>query len=103
MLFSRTILAWALPLSLLTVSPLVLLLYLQPVPSAWLIYLLYPGVIVSLLITGGHGGTKFQEAVAPVANFLVNGLCYTLLYGILFWALRRVKKEREAPPRKANN
>jgi hypothetical protein len=29
--------------------------------SAALFYFLYPGFILSLLITGGHGGTKFEE------------------------------------------
>jgi len=99
MLFSRTTLIWALALSLLTVSSFTLLLYSQPAPSSWLIYVLSPGFIVSVLITGAHGGTKFQEAVAPVADFLVNTLLYTLLFGISFRVFQRVKKVQEAPPR----
>jgi hypothetical protein len=32
--------------------------------STALIRLLYPGAMVSLLITGGHGGTRFEETMA---------------------------------------
>jgi hypothetical protein len=32
--------------------------------SAALFYLLYPGFVLSLLITGGHGGTRFEEGIA---------------------------------------
>jgi hypothetical protein len=99
MLFSRTTLVWALALSFLTVSSFTLLLNSQPAPSSWLIYVLSPGFIVSVLITGAHGGTKFQEAVAPVADFLVNTFVYALLYSMLLRVLRHLKKQQEAPPR----
>jgi hypothetical protein len=31
-----------------------------------LFYALYSGNIASLLITGGHGGTRAQDAIAPI-------------------------------------
>jgi hypothetical protein len=42
-------------------------------------FLLYPGVVLSLLITGGHGGTRAEEATASVLSFIVNTFCYYLL------------------------
>ena len=52
--------------------------------SALLFYVLFPGSIVELLITGGHGGTKSQEAIAPIVGAVVNVLVYALgLYGLV--------------------
>ncbi len=42
-------------------------------------YLLFPGEVTSLLITGGHGGTRMEGIMAPIACFLVNSLTYFLL------------------------
>lgn len=52
--------------------------------SAVFFYILYPGWVVRLLTTGGHGGTNAQERIAPVLGFIVNtvayfGLCLALL------------------------
>jgi hypothetical protein len=44
--------------------------------SAILFYLLFPGLMIGLLITGGHGGTRTEEAIAPIAAFVVNFLFY---------------------------
>lgn len=41
--------------------------------------LLYPGEMLSVLITGGHGGTRAEEWTGFVAGFLVNTFCYYLL------------------------
>jgi hypothetical protein len=47
--------------------------------SAALFYLLYPGSALSLLMTGGHGGTQFGNALALMAGLIVNTLVYTVL------------------------
>jgi hypothetical protein len=52
--------------------------------SAAFFYLLYPGSVLSMLITGGHGGTKFEEGTALVASLIVNTLVYAVLFaGVL--------------------
>jgi hypothetical protein len=55
----KTMAATALGCSFVIVSMLTFFAYRTA--SAALFYLLYPGFILSLLITGGHGGTKFEE------------------------------------------
>lgn len=40
---------------------------------------LYPGEMLSLLITGGHGGTLAEEWTGFVVGFLVNTFFYYLL------------------------
>ena len=42
-------------------------------------YLLYPGNIVSQVITGGHGGTLLQERMALISSFILNVLVYFLI------------------------
>jgi len=44
-----------------------------------LFYALYPGNFVSLLITGGHGGTRAEEAIALVVGILINIATYTVV------------------------
>lgn len=47
--------------------------------NAVLFYVLYPGNIASLLITGGHGGTRAEEAIAPVVGTLINVAAYVVV------------------------
>lgn len=49
---------------------------------AALFYLLLPGNMVSLLLTGGHSGTVTQDAIAPFATAIANIVVYaSLLFG----------------------
>jgi len=45
------------------------------------------------MITGGHGGTKFEELIAPVIGFVVNTVCYMLLFAVVLsiFSRRRVR------------
>jgi hypothetical protein len=58
--------------------------------SAALFYLLYPGSVLSMLITGGHGGTKLEEGMALVAGLIVNTLVYAVLCAGLLASSRRL-------------
>jgi hypothetical protein len=51
-------------------------------------FLLFPGIATQLRLTGGHGGTHSQEAIAALAGFLVN----TLVYATVFFLGIAVKK-----------
>jgi hypothetical protein len=52
-------------------------------------YILFPGDVVWLLITGVHGRTRMEEAVAPFVGAATNVILYSLLlYGAS--RLRRV-------------
>lgn len=44
-----------------------------------LFYPLFPGLIAGLLITGGHGGSNAEEAVAKFVAPAVNAVFYALL------------------------
>jgi len=44
--------------------------------NAVLFCALFPGNIASLMITGGHGGTRAEEAIAPVVEILINVAAY---------------------------
>ncbi len=59
-------------------------------PLAALFYLLLPGNVVSLLITGGHGGTVTQDAVASFAAAIVNTVVYALLIFACVWLRDRL-------------
>jgi len=48
--------------------------------SVVLFYALFPGNIFSLLITGGHGGTVAEEAVAPYVGALTNIAVYSAFF-----------------------
>jgi hypothetical protein len=63
----------------------------SPDVSAVVFYALLPGNIVSLLITGGHGGTEFEEAVAPFVGAAVN----VGVYSMLVLALLRARQTRK--------
>jgi hypothetical protein len=71
--------------ALVSVPLLTVLLNRNPDPSPFLVYALLPGIIVSLLITGGHGGTLVEERVGLVAGLIVNSLVYA---GAVFLLLR---------------
>ena len=58
-------------------------------PSRPVFYFLFPGLATGLLITGGHGGTDFEEAVAPWIAFLVNWLFYCAVLIPVRWAAER--------------
>lgn len=60
--------------------------------SSWnpvLAYPLYPGLMVHLLITGGHGGTLTQEKIAFAAELVANLLAYLLATFALLRVIRR--------------
>lgn len=64
----------------MTAAGLTLLLEFRPDESLLpLLYPLIPGVIVSLLITGGHGGTSLQEVVGAWTGTLVNAAFYACI------------------------
>lgn len=68
--------------------------------SVLYIYLLYPGWALSLLITGGHGGTLGEERVALVARVTVNIVAYAALYAGLLWLHGKLSNQhhtRSAP------
>jgi hypothetical protein len=52
-----------------------------------LFFPLMPGLITGLFITGGHGGTATQEAIAPWIASVVNAAFYFLLVliGGIIW------------------
>src|SRR5436309_3575543 len=59
--------------------------------SSWnpvLAYPLYPGLMVHLLITGGHGGTLAQEKIAFAAELGANLLAYLLATFALLRVIR---------------
>lgn len=83
----KRILLTAFPLSLVIVSILTRLSYVWL--TKLLFFLLYPGVVLALLITGGHGGTLVQERLALAASVLVNTLAYAIVYTLFLWIWRR--------------
>jgi len=85
----KTILKAAI-VSLVIVSILTLLFFKSN--SNILVFLLYPGAIVALLMLpgGAHGGTLAQEHVARMAMFVVNVLAYTIILTVLFRLFRRM-------------
>jgi hypothetical protein len=87
----KSITARVLGSSFVVVALLTLLEY--RVGSAFFFYLLYPGMMLSLLITGGHGGTNFEERAALAANLMTNTLVYAALCGG-FLVIRRRKASR---------
>ena len=60
--------------------------------STALFFLLYPGISLSLLITGGHGGTVFEERTATVVTILVNVLTYAVICGFFFEIASRSRR-----------
>lgn len=51
----------------------------------------FPGVVTSLFITGGHGGTIAQERIAPVAEIAINTVFY---FALLLCAVKLSKSLR---------
>jgi hypothetical protein len=56
-----------------------------------LAYPLYPGNMVHLLVTGGHGGTRTQERVGFAAELTTNLFAYLAATFILLRAVRSSK------------
>ena len=44
----------------------------------WFFGPIIPGEMLGLLVTGGHGGTHFEDRVAILFSFAVNTALYTL-------------------------
>jgi hypothetical protein len=63
--------------------------------SAMLFYLLFPGLALGLMITGGHGGTHFEDSLAPVVGLAVNIIVYWVLFRILLFVRTRWKEKRQ--------
>jgi hypothetical protein len=85
----KSITARTLGLSLATVASLTLLGHATN--SAVFFFLLYPGFALSLLATGGHGGTQSSNGAASVAGFVVNAAVYAVLFAIVFALRRRMR------------
>jgi hypothetical protein len=47
--------------------------------SSLFVYAGFPGMMGSLFITGGHGGTIAQERLAPVVELAINTVCYSVV------------------------
>ena len=61
------------------VIPLSIIQWRSGYASASLFYALFPGNVVHLRITGGHGGTKMEDAIAPFMAALTNIAAYSIL------------------------
>jgi hypothetical protein len=44
-----------------------------------------PGMVVSILTTGGHGGTLFEDQIAPFLEIGTN----TIFYFLVIWSVTR--------------
>ncbi len=86
LLHSGTILG----ISALVVAALMLCSYI--VQPKILFVLLYPGEVVGLWITGGHGGTSIEEGTAIAVSFLVNTLVYTVAGLVIESVVRRWRR-----------
>ena len=73
----KSLLRKSLLVSLVIVSGLTAAI--RPIGSNVLFFLLYPGLMLSLLITGGHGGTVFEDRAGLAVGFVGNVVVYTLL------------------------
>jgi len=69
-----------------TVVVVLLTLIFQKLLTPVLFYALWPGNVLSLAITGGHGGTAFQQVFAPIAGVFLN----ILVYFIVMLALKKL-------------
>lgn len=59
-------------------------------PVSVTFYLLLPGTLLQLLITGGHGGTSGEEFMGLVLGFLVNSVFYCALLTAILFIFRRI-------------
>lgn len=79
----RKVLYRAVVFAALSVMPLTILSY--AVTSKSLFYLLYPGMVVGLLISGGHGGTETEVWASQLFGFILNVLVYSVFFfGVLY-------------------
>jgi hypothetical protein len=53
--------------------------------------LLYPGLVIGLLITGGHGGTHAEDTAGMIMGFILNVGAYTALLTAIFLTVRRYR------------
>jgi hypothetical protein len=60
--------------------------------SELLFDLLFPGLAVGLLMTGGHGGTMIEEAIAPSVSFAVNVAVYAVVFMGIVKIQRRLRR-----------
>jgi hypothetical protein len=63
----------------------------QCLGSDVLFFLLYPGLMLSLQITGGHGGTVLEDRAGPAVGFAANLVVYTLLSALAISIEHRLK------------
>jgi hypothetical protein len=70
----------ALTIALAVVLPLSIVqwYWLESSAGRFVFYALFPGNVVKLLITGGHGGTKLEDTVAPYLGALTNIAAYSI-------------------------
>lgn len=78
-------------LSIVVVGGLSYLLHESSSVPSCLFALLYPGLVIGLLITGGHGGTHAEDTVAIILGFVVNASAYTALWTAIFLTVRRYR------------
>jgi hypothetical protein len=74
----------ALTIGLAIVVPLTIVqwYWLDSRVGRFVFYALFPGNVVSLLITGGHGGIGLEDAIASYVGALANiGVYSTLILG----------------------
>ncbi len=88
----KSITARALSFSLAIVTCLTLLS--RATESVVFFFLLYPGAALSLLITGGHGGTLSEERAGLVVGFLVNRFVYAALFAALLALHSRAREKK---------
>ena len=82
--------------SLVVIVLSILQRYWQP---AVLFVALCPGNLVSLLITGGHGGTETEAFIAPIAQIAVNLVFYGLCVSFIVRRMQSRKvRSKAAPP-----
>jgi hypothetical protein len=60
---------------------------------------LFPGLITGLMITGAHGGTAAQEAIAPWVAAFVNGITYAIVIFVfrVIWRYAISKSAKRVP------
>jgi hypothetical protein len=56
------------------------------VDSPLVFYLLLPGSLASVLVTGGHGGTLLEERMGPIVGLIVNLIVYMSIMAMTFFA-----------------
>jgi uncharacterized membrane protein len=59
-----------------------------------LIDLLFPGLMVSIFITGAHGGTKAEELMGSLAAFGINTMVYFVVIWAIQWCVSRIRSPK---------